>query len=252
MEQTLKERLLNLETLIGTVVTISAPEVADILSRLGFDFLWIDTEHGPPGLPQAQMLVQAAGARCSTVIRVPSQDEAWIKKTLDIGCDGVIVPHVSTAEQASRVVELCLYPPAGTRSVGAARAQGYGLDLPEGIQRANEQIAVIVQAEHIDAVYNIEGILNVEGVTAVLIGPYDLSGSLGVPGQIDSPKVRDAIDRVTKACHKAEMPVGIFAADTATARHALANGVNMVALGLDASFLWQSASRALHELGETT
>jgi len=187
MKQTLKERLLNLETLIGTVVTIGAPEVTDILSRLGFDFLWIDAEHGPLSLAQAQMLVQAAGERCHTIIRVPGQEEAWIKKTLDIGCEGILVPHVNTAEQARRIVELCLYPPTGTRSLGAARAQGYGLDLPQGIRRANEHTAIILQAEHIDAVENIEAILSVEGITAVLIGPYDLSGSLGIPGQVDDP-----------------------------------------------------------------
>jgi 2-dehydro-3-deoxyglucarate aldolase/4-hydroxy-2-oxoheptanedioate aldolase len=157
---------------------------------------------------------------------------------------------VNTEEQARRVVELSLYPPAGTRSLGAARAQGYGLDLPDGIQRANEQIAIIVQAEHVDAVENIESILSVEGIAAILIGPYDLSGSLGIPGQVNEPRVRHAIDHVTTACRKAGMPVGIFAGDLAAARQAVADGVNMIALGLDVFFLWQSASKALAELRE--
>ncbi|UCD51823.1 MAG: hypothetical protein JSW27_04150 [Phycisphaerales bacterium] len=251
MDSTFKKRLLDMERLIGTVVTIAAPDVADVLSRLGFDFLWIDAEHGALDLTQAQMLVQATAGRCSTVVRVSSQDEAWIKKALDIGCDGIVVPHVNTEEQARRIVELSFYPPVGTRSLGAARGQGYGIDLPHAIEQANEQTAVIVQAEHIKAVENIESIVKVEGVTAVLIGPYDLSGSLGVLGQVDNPQVREAVVHVAEECRKARMPVGIFAADVAAAQQALDDGVNMVAMGLDIFFLWQSANKALADLRET-
>jgi len=248
MESTLKKRLLDMERLIGTVVTIAAPDVADVLSRLGFDFLWIDAEHGALDLTQAQMLVQATGGRCSTIVRVPGQDEPCIKKALDIGCDGIVVPHVNTKEQARRIVELCFYPPVGTRSLGAARAQGYGIDLPHGIQRSNEQTAVIVQVEHIKAVENIDRIVQAEGVTAVLIGPYDLSGSLGILGQVDNPKVREAVTHVAEECRRARMPVGIFATDVAAAQKALDDGINMVAMGLDIFFLWQSANKALADL----
>lgn len=248
MAQSLKQRLQNGDTLIGTIVTIPASEVADMLSRLGFDFLWIEAEHGPSNLVQAQAAVLAAGERCATVIRVPGQDEVWIKKALDTGCDGIIVPHVNTADEAQRIVDLSLYPPEGIRSLGAARGQTYCMDMPNCIEDTNRQTAVIVQVEHIDAVENIEAIARVTNLTAVLIGPYDLSGSLGIPGQTEDPEVQKAISHVIKVCNAAHMPVGIFAADVTAAQRALAQGVTLVALGVDAVFLWSGAQSALNEI----
>ena len=112
-------------------------------------------------------------------MRVPLNDEIWIKKVLDIGAAGIMVPQVNTAEAARRAVRLSKYPPRGSRSVGVARAQGYGARLGEYLQTADQETAVIVQAEHIEAVEHIEEILGVEGVDAVLVGPYDLSATWG-------------------------------------------------------------------------
>jgi 2-keto-3-deoxy-L-rhamnonate aldolase RhmA len=135
--------------------------------------------------------------KTACIVRVPEAAEMPIKRALDLGAHGIIVPQVNTAEQADDVVRWSRYAPEGARGVGLARAQGYGAKFREYLSRANDEIAVIVQAEHSHAVDNIEAIARVPGVDAVLLGPYDLSASLGLMGQIDHPTVVAAIRRVT-------------------------------------------------------
>lgn len=231
--------------LIGTLITLPCAEIADALSRLSFDWLWIDLEHGNLDLRDAQMLVQSIGNRCASLVRVPSQDEVWLKKVLDIGIDGVIVPQVKTAEEAQRLVSLCQYPPQGVRGVGIARAQGYGITFQEYIQQANEHTSIVLQIEHIDAVKNIHEILAVEGVDAVLIGPYDLSGSLQKLGEVQHPEVVETIQSILDACVQHNMPAGIFCATPEQAAHWQKAGVNLLAIGIDITFLWRAAQQAL-------
>lgn len=185
-----RARLLAGDRLIGTLISLPSPEVAELLAEVGFDWLFIDAEHGPFESAGALRLLQAVGARCASLVRVPAGEEVWIKKALDIGAAGVIIPQVNSAEQALRVVRHCKYPPFGTRGVGIARAHGYGLGFSDYVAEANDGLAVIVQAEHIEAVRDIAAIARVPGVNAVLIGPYDLSTSMGKPGQITDPEVR--------------------------------------------------------------
>ena len=157
-------------------------------------------------------MLQAVGDRIACIVRVPGSEEGPIKKILDQGAEGIIVPQVNTAEQAANIVRFARYSPAGSRGVGLARAQGYGLRFQQYLETANERIAVIVQAEHARAVENIESIVKVEGIDAVLVGPYDLAASLGKMGQIDDPAVTDAIEHVTKTCQAAGIPLGCFGA----------------------------------------
>src|SRR5262249_5083042 len=151
-----------------------------------------------------------AGAAMPCVVRLPVAAEVPIKKALDVGAAGIIAPQVNSAVQAEQIVRLAKYAPAGARGVGIGRAHRYGLKLREYIADANQRTAVIVQAEHIDAVRNIESIVGVEGIDAVLIGPYDLSASLGRLGQVDHPDVVQAIDRVTEVCLQNGVRLGIF------------------------------------------
>src|SRR5206468_8793453 len=143
-----------------------------------------DLEHAPLSLERAQQLIQAVAGQAGTVIRVPWNDAVHIKRALDLGCDGVIVPQVRTAEEARQAVAAAKYPPAGVRSVGIARAQQYGMKLQEYVVSANDKVAVMVQIEHVDAVPHINEIIGVSGVDAIVIGPYDLSASMGRPGEI--------------------------------------------------------------------
>lgn len=245
MSDTFRARLRRGDQLIGAVVTLASPDVADLLSRMGFDYLWLDVEHSAMGISQAQMLIQAAGGRCPCIVRVPENSEAWIKKALDTGCDGVMIPQIRSAAEARAAVAACLYPPAGQRGAGVSRAQGYGLSFSEYVARANADLAIIVQIEHTDAVDDIQGILATPGLTALLIGPYDLSGSMGLLGQVTHPRVIDAVERVRRAALAAGMPIGIYTDGADAARAAFDQGFALVALASDVAYLIDGARRAL-------
>jgi len=241
----LKKRLGQGEPLIGSLVTMPSLDVAEIMARVGFDYLWIETEHAPMDFAQAQSMVQAVGDRCSCLVRIPDKEEVWVKKALDIGCDGIIVPQIRSAAEAQQVVAWSLYPPDGQRSVGVSRAHGYGMAFHEYVERVNDELVIVLQAEHRDAVKDIQSIVRVTGIDAVLIGPFDLSGSLGVLGETNHPRVLEAIETIRGACQAVEMPLGIFAPDVPMARRYIDQGFTLIALGMDAFFLWRSAQEAL-------
>jgi len=248
----LKTRLRGDEPLIGSLVTMPSLDVAEIMARVGFDYLWIETEHAPMGFVDAQALVQAVGGRCPCLVRIPDKCEVWVKKALDIGCDGIVVPQIRSAAEARQIVQWSLYPPDGQRSVGVSRAHGYGMAFRAYVSTVNDELVIVIQAEHVEAVQNIESIAAVPGIDAVLIGPFDLSGSLGVLGETSHPKVLEAIERVRLGCQAAGVPVGIFASDVAMARACIEKGFSLIALSMDAVFLWQSAQAALEEVRERT
>ena len=188
MHAEFRARLLAGDRLIGTLIRLPSPEVAELLAEVGFDWLFIDAEHGPFESAGALRLLQAVGARCAPLVRVPAGEEVWIKKALDIGAAGVIIPQVNSAEQALRVVRHCKYPPWGTRGVGIARAHRYGLGFSDYVAEANDGLAVIVQAEHIEAVRDIAAIARVPGVDAVLIGLTICPPAWASPGRSRTPR----------------------------------------------------------------
>lgn len=248
MRENFKSKLQNGELMVGTVITLAAPEVAEIISLAGYDFLWLDTEHTPNNLAQAQTMIQAAGDRCYSVIRIPENLDGWIKKALDIGPDGIMIPQIRTAAEAQVAVKRCLYPPAGTRGVGLARAHQYGLNFQNYVDSANDELTIILQIEHIQAVENIDSIVQVPGIGALLVGPFDLSGTMDLLGQVNHPEVKAAITKVVEACKTAGLPVGIFASDPETAAHWVAAGVNLIGLGIDVAYLLNGAQEALDRL----
>jgi len=248
MKESFRTRLKRGDLLTGTLVNLPAPEVAEILAEAGFDWLFIDMEHSQLDPPAAQVILQAVDHRINCVLRVALNDEIWIKKALDSGASGVMVPQVNSAEDARRAVRFCKYPPQGSRSVGLSRAQGYGVRLAEYLAEANLQTAVIVQVEHIQAVNNIEAILAVEGLDAVLVGPYDLSASMDHMGQVEHPEVQAAIRRVRLACQAHNMPLGIYAATAERAKAYIKEGYRLVAVGSDTLILDSAAREILAKL----
>jgi 2-keto-3-deoxy-L-rhamnonate aldolase RhmA len=248
MKHSFRDKLKTGDLLVGTLITLPAPEVAEIFSRAGFDWLFIDMEHSQLDPREAVHLIQAAGERSACILRVPLNDEIWLKKALDTGCDGVLIPQVNSQADAERAMRFCKFPPQGTRSVGITRAQGYGADGEEYLRRANDDVAVIVQIEHRDAVAHLSEILEVEGIDAALIGPYDLSASMGLVGQLDAPEVKTAIEQVRITCKKAGMPLGIFSATTAGACRHLEEGYRLIAVSSDILMLVNSSSELLKDL----
>ena len=225
------------EILIGTIITLPSPEIAEILSFAGFDWLFIDTEHATLGVQDVQRILQSIQGRCPCIVRVSSGDELWIKKILDIGVDGIIVPFVNSADEAQKIIRFCKYPPDGSRSVGISRAHEYGMKFNEYIDCANNSIAVILQIEHIDAVRNIHSIVQVPGIDGIFVGPYDLSGSMGKIGKVYDQEVQQNIEIVKTACMNAGVPVGIFGFDVEYVKSCIDKGYTLIAVGMDTVFL---------------
>ncbi len=248
MNPDFRRRLLQGDLLTGTIVTLSCPQIAELLSRSGFDWLFIDGEHGCLSAGDIQLLLQAAQPECPCVVRVAANHEVYIKQALDAGADGIIAPLVNDADTAARVVAYAKYPPMGKRSVGIARAQGYGASFADYVNRANEETVVIVQVEHVDAVDNIASILDVSGIDAVFIGPYDLSASMGKPGNIHDVDVQHHVETVRQACLKRRMALGIFGVDAAAVVPFIKQGYTLNAVGMDTLMLDKLARRVLSEL----
>ncbi|HEX5045844.1 MAG TPA: aldolase/citrate lyase family protein [Gammaproteobacteria bacterium] len=243
-----RARLKRGDKLLGTMVTLPTAATAEILAGLGFDWLFVDGEHGPLETGELGSILQAVSRDVACLVRVPEAAEVPIKKALDLGAAGIIVPQVNTAEQAADVVRFARYTPEGARGVGLARAHGYGMRFKEYVESANREIAVVVQAEHARAVDNIEAIARVPGVDAVLLGPYDLSASLGKTGQVDDPVVVAAIRRVTDACVAAGMPLGYFGVTAAAVKPYVERGYTLIVAGVDTLFLGQGARTLLGDL----
>ena len=244
---TFAKQLRDGKLLIGTLVSLPAPEITEILVNTGYDWLFIDAEHGAFNPQQAQAMLQAAGD-CPCVIRVPSGDEVWIKKALDIGAAGIIVPQVHTADQARQIVSACKYSPGGSRGVGIGRAHKYGLSFEDYIKTANRDTAVILQAESRSAIDNISEIVAVKGVDAILIGPYDLSASLGKIGQVTDKEVVNAINRISSVCKAANVKLGYFGVNAAAVTPYIKKGFTLITVGVDSLFLIKSAKDTLAEL----
>ena len=197
--RSLKTKLENHALTIGSWITLGHPSIAEIMANAGFDWLTIDMEHSAITLDLAQQLIQVIGL-CGVVplVRVGENNPTIIKRVMDAGSHGVIVPMVNSKDDAINAVNAVKYPPAGKRGVGLARAQGYGTTFEKYKEWVDRDSIVIVQIEHIKAVDNLEGILSVDGVDGFIVGSYDLSGSLGIPGEFENPKVIEALDEIQR------------------------------------------------------
>lgn len=248
MSHDFRKRLRERQTLLGTIVSSTDPASAEVLAECGFDWLFIDAEHGPYETTDLLPVLRAVDHRIPCIVRVPASEEIPIKKTLDIGATGIIAPQTNTVEQVESVVRYCRYSPNGNRGVGLSRASTYGLGLTEYVGSANDEVAVIVQAEHIEAVENIEQIVKVEGVDAIFIGPYDLSASMGKMGEVTAPDVVDAIEHVTKVCDAAKMPLGIFGVSAESVKPYIERGYSLIVSGVDVLIMAYAAKGMLSTL----
>jgi len=225
------------KTLIGTIYTIGSPQVAEIISISGFDWVLIDMEHSTLSLDAVQSALQAIGEDVIKIVRVPGNDEIWIKRVLDTGCDGILVPMVKNSEEAEKVVRYSKYPVQGQRSVGVTRAHGYGANFAEYISGANRDIIIMIQVEHHEGVKNIDSIVSVKGIDSIFIGPYDLSASMGFIGQPGHPEVKAAVSTVKNRCRDAGLPYGIFGANPEVLKDEVADGCKFLLCGIDSVVL---------------
>lgn len=240
-------RLRGGDCLIGTLSALPCAQVIELLADVGFDWLFLDAEHGAYGPESIIALLQAAGT-CPCLVRIPGIQEDWIKKVLDAGASGLIVPQIKSVQDAKRVVELSKYPPVGKRGVGLGRAHHYGRRFSEYLASANESTTLVLQAETQQAIDHIDAIAAIPEVDAVLIGPYDLSASLGYIGQIDHPIVVDAIETVRTACMKHHTRLGIFGVSADHVRGYMQNRFTLITVGVDSIFLNTGATETLAAL----
>lgn len=234
----LKQKLSEGKVCLGATITMNSPIVAEILSHVGLDWVWFETEHTALNMQNALTMMQATnGSKTSSVMRVPWNDKTMIKRALDIGPDGIIVPLVNSAEEAEAAVKAMKYPPLGERGAGLNRAQCYGLHMGDYMATANDEVMTILGIEHIDAVNSIDDILNVNGVDSVMIGSLDLSGSMGKLGQTNDPEVEGAVMKILKACKKYNKPAGIVTTSPEQTNMRISQGFTNIIIGIDVLFL---------------
>ena len=234
---------------LGATITINSPAVAEIMSHIGLDWIWFETEHSSLTLDNVLTMLQATnGADVSTVIRVPWNDKTMIKRALDLGPDGIIVPLVKTREEAEAAVRAMKYPPLGERGGGLGRAQCYGLHMGEYMETANNEVMMIPMIEHIQAVENIDEILKVKGVDSVMVGTLDLSGSMGVLGQTGDHKVEGAVQKVLASCKKVKVPCGIITVAPEQANERIKQGFTNIIMVIDVLFLHSAARGAMAQI----
>lgn len=240
-----KAKLQNGTVCLGSWVTFADPCVAECMALAGFDFLFLDMEHSPNDTVWVQNICLALkGTGCAPMVRVPWNDMVRIKRVLDVGAAGVLLPWIRSVQDVQYGVAACKYPPAGVRGYGPRRPCHYGRIELDYKRSANEQILVMAQIEHVDAVNCIDGILQVPGLDGVFIGSNDLAGSMGMLDQPRHPQVLAAIDRVVAAGRAAGVPVGIASSDDP--EHNLAYiraGMRFLGMAVDFAFLAGAVDR---------
>ena len=230
--------------LIGTFLQLPSPEVAEIFGFCGFDFVIIDNEHGVIGPAATLAMARAAEASgACAVIRTPDFEETHIKKALDVGPGALLCPGVQSAEDVRRVLRFSKYAPLGTRGAcPGVRANYYGAEGASFYRRANEEVAILVQIEGAGAYREIDEILSIDGLDGILLGPVDLSMSLGHPGEVDHPEVVAAMEDIFSRAKAKGVAVATFAMDIASARMWVDRGVDFLAYHIDGMLLRESIS----------
>lgn len=233
---------------LGIWVTIGDPTIVEVLSQTGLDWICIDIEHTTINLIQVKSLVTTIQANSiEAYVRIGSHDKVEIKRVLDIGPDGIIVPNVRNNSELLEIIGAAYYPPLGSRGVGLYRAQNYGIE--DGFEKYREShqknLKLVIQVEHFEAIDNLTEMINNEQVYATLIGPFDLSGSLGVPGNFNDKSVQECLTKYEKILRESSVKLGyhIIRPDETNILEKVSQGYNFIGLGLDTLILADSVKK---------
>jgi 2-dehydro-3-deoxyglucarate aldolase len=236
----LKERLRTGQVTLGSWITLGHAAIGEIMAKAGFDWIVVDLEHSVITIDQAGDLIRVIDL-CGVppLVRLTSNHPDQIKRVMDAGAHGIVVPMTNSAADAERAVAAIRYAPRGSRGVGLARAQGYGVEFREYFEWQSDSAVVIVQIEHVDALDQLDQILTVPGVDGFIIGPYDLSCSMGIPGQFDHPDFVAALARILDAGCRLGVPSGLHIVEPDSERLAAAidRGYRFIAYGVDIRLL---------------
>lgn len=217
---------------LGLILNLAAPQLVEIGSLMGFDFVMIDAEHGPLNPIDAEPMIRAAElARIAPIVRVPASTPHIALRFLDLGAAGIIFPHINTVQQAREAVDAVRFPPLGKRGAApSTNASGYGVRMPykQYMEHANRLLLPMIIVEEPEAVENIEELVKVDGVAAIIIGAMDLCTAMGYPGDPSAPAVEAAVDRVIKACKAVDMPVCLAGGSMDAGRRNLDRGATLL------------------------
>ena len=242
----LKEVVKEGKNVFGPFMKFTDPAAVEIMGFAGFDFVIIDAEHGPISMQNAQNMIRAAEtANITPVIRVANNDEALILRALDIGAQGIEIPQINSKSQAIKAVRSVKYAPQGERGVCRyVRAANYSsMDKFEYFKSANNETMIIAHIEGVEGINNLNEIMSVVGIDVIFIGPYDLSQSLGIPGEVNNPLVTEKMKEVVLKCRENKVAVGTFADDVETAKSWVSLGVQYMAFSVDVGILYEASKQ---------
>ena len=247
------EVLKNKNNAIGSWVQIGAPDIILMMIEAGFDFLVIDMEHGSISdndLPEIFQLFK--GSECIPIVRVAINDPILIRRALDQGARGIIVPGIKSKEEVEKAKKAIFYPPNGERGIGYSRANNYGLEFDKYFQESNQNIIFIIQIEHEIAVSKVDEIFSVQNIDSYMIGPYDLTGSLGIIGEFENPIYKNSLDIIQKAAVKNNIRSGIHVVNPRVdeLKSAIKEGFSLIAYSTDALLIYDKCNTELKEVYE--
>ena len=243
----LKERVRSGDRLFGAWLALASPATAEVMAYAGFDFLVIDNEHGAGTIRDAVDIMrasEAAGTPC--ILRVPYNDPIYLKRALDAGATSIMVPMVESRQEAAELAAACRYPPLGRRGFAATsqRCSRYGIDQ-DYTMRASEDLFLIAQIETAVAVEQTEKIAAVDGIDMILIGVNDLSGSIGLLGELDHPDVQRLVALAEQGTRTAQKALGTVPTPSRSAQDLFDDGYNLVAGPVDSMLLREAAVAAI-------
>ena len=247
----LKEVLKEGKNVFGPFMKFTDPAAVEIMGFAGFDFVIIDAEHGPISMENAQNMIRAAeSVNITPVIRVGNNDESLILRALDIGAQGIEIPQINSKADAVRAVKSVKYSPQGERGVCRyVRAANYSsMDKFKYFESANNETMIIAHIEGVEGINNLDEILSVPGIDVIFIGPYDLSQSLGIPGQVNHSLVVGKMKEVVLKCKENKVSVGTFADDIKTAKFWVSLGVQYMSFSVDVGILYEVSKQIVEKL----
>ena len=247
----LKEAIKEGKIVLGPFMKFTDPAAVEIMGFAGFDFVIIDAEHGPISTESAQNMIRAAeSANITPVIRLGNNDETLILRALDIGAQGIEIPQVNSKSDAMRAVKSVKYSPQGERGVCRyVRTANYSsMDKFKYFKYANKETMIIAHIEGVEGINNLDKILSVPGIDIIFIGPYDLSQSLGIPGEVNHPLVTEKMKEVVSKCKENKIAVGTFADDVETAKSWISLGVQYMSFSVDVGILYEASKQIVENL----
>jgi 4-hydroxy-2-oxoheptanedioate aldolase len=251
IENYLKRTLNEGKVVFGPFMKFTDPAAVEIMGFAGFDFVIIDAEHGPISMENAQNMIRAAeSVNITPIIRVGSNDEVLILRALDIGAQGIEIPQINSKPDAVRAVKSVKYSPQGERGVCRyVRAANYSsMDKFKYFESANKETMIIAHIEGVQGINKLDEILSVSGIDVIFIGPYDLSQSLGIPGQVNNSLVVEKMKEVVTKCRENNIAVGTFADDIQTAKKWISLGVQYMSFSVDVGILYEVSKQIVEKL----